>query len=160
MSNSPALAKSTVELSNFFSLKIWVVCPKLTQNGPVPPGSQKKEKKFGREFTSESWKPCLLIDFVQMVTLTVGFLEWVSTTWYFLRCLRTIFFCSNFYGGFYWVKKRLMKRNFEHPRWLNQALKCNTTKAKNLLNSILSSYLRTLSRGKPLKNLFEYLLYM
>ena len=37
-------------------------------------------------------------------------------------------------------------------------MECKTTKAKKILNSILSLYLRTLSRGKPLKNLFGYLL--
>ena len=35
-----------------------------------------------------------------------------------------------------------------------------TTKAKKILNSILSLYLRTLSRGKPLKFFFEYLIYI
>ena len=34
-----------------------------------------------------------------------------------------------------------------------------TTKAKKILNSILSLYLRTLSRGRPLKNFFEYLMH-
>jgi len=38
--------------------------------------------------------------------------------------------------------------NFQRPRRLNQALKYETTKAKKLLNLILSSYLRTLDCGR------------
>ena len=64
-------------------------------------GFTKKREEFAGESYSESWKPCLLIDFVQMVTLTVGFLNWVSTIWHFSRCLWTIFFVLIFYGGFY-----------------------------------------------------------
>ena len=50
--------------------------------------------------------------------------------------------------------------NFQRPRRLNQALKYETTKAKKLLNLILSSYLRTLTCGRHRSVRILFLVYM
>ena len=55
-----------------------------------------------------------------------------------------------------WKTNGQLLPNFQCARRLNQAMKYKTTKAKKLLNSILSSYLRTLSprRHRSVRILF------
>ena len=58
---------------------------------------------------SVTWKPSWWIAFVQMVTLTVAFFDWVSKTCSFSRSVRTSFLFLVIDGGFQETKKRLLK---------------------------------------------------
>ena len=50
-------------------------------------GFTKKNKKFARKFYSGLCKPSCLIDFVQISTLTVAFLDWVSKSVIKIKCI-------------------------------------------------------------------------
>ena len=60
----------------------------------------KKMEEISRKFYGGPWKASLLRDFVQIVTLTVAFFDWVSKTCHFSRWIGTVFFVLSFYGGF------------------------------------------------------------